>query len=224
MASIREMALKGSPPKREDLDLALESGKAAEVEQLVVQGILQVPWNSTAVAAFAKERARALLAENKPQEALSAAKAYYDVARLGSTADAIRLVGLCLAKAHPEDNDIARRFKKQQLAWAATQPSSDPTLGEPILPSIPVDGSPYANLIDTIQLDDTVGYVQYLRKGNLLLVAGRAKEARAAFEDGLEIAEGRDVQFAIENVARAIRAESGCVGSANAYILSQQDK
>jgi hypothetical protein len=58
----------------------------------------------------------------------------------------------------------------------------------------------------------------------LLLLAGHANQARGLFDRAEAIAPDNKGAQAIENVARAIRAESGCVGPANAYILQMRNE
>ena len=166
-------------------------------------------------------RAEALLREGKPKEALAAAKAYYNVACLRDTSRAIEMVARCLTAANPDDKTIARRFRRQQMAGAATQPTAQPDdLGPPILAAIQIDDSPFTTALSAVYLED---YSDYVAKGYLLLASGKAKEARAVFERAVDLAPDDKTAEAIENVARAIRAEAGCVGPANAYILKMQN-
>ena len=53
-------------------------------------------------------------------------------------------------------------------------------------------------------------------------LAGRAAEAHTVFNQAVAIAPANKAGEAAESVARAIRAQSGCVAPANAYILSLQ--
>lgn len=80
-----------------------------------------------------------------------------------------------------------------------------------------MDAKPYDSAINNIALSD---YRQFVAKGNLLLLAGRAAEAHEIFNKAVPIAPAAKTGEAVENVARAIRAESGCVAPANAYILA----
>ena len=219
---VEELAAADRSSKTSRLRMLVQAKRYAEADAAAAHLIARFAGDTQTVASLQKFRVQTLLAAGKPAEALSAAKAYYDVA-LAQTADAINTVALCLVWAEPKEKGIARRFKRQQVAGAATRPAAeaDPDLGEPILPAVRVDGGPLEAAIAAIQPDD---YAKYVAKGNLLLAAGRAKEARAVFEDAYDLAEGQDVGPAVENVARAIRAESGCVGPANAYLLSLQEK
>ena len=185
-----------------------------------------------------------LLADQKTDQALSAAKVYYNVCLLKNTSDAIDLVALCLARARPHDMTAVHQFKLEQIAGAATQPAGDPahqsqtqletqapgqspgtqatssqTLADlqgSVLDTIPIDPKPYEEAIANI---NPLNYRDFAAKGNLLLLAGRAKEARELLEQAVDLAPEKETAAAIENVARVLRAEHGCVGPANAYIL-----
>jgi hypothetical protein len=61
-------------------------------------------------------RAQTLLMEDKPDEALAAAKSYYNSCAYRQTAAAVDLVAQCLAKARPTDTEIGRKFRSEQLA------------------------------------------------------------------------------------------------------------
>jgi hypothetical protein len=58
------------------------------------------------------------------------------------------------------------------------------------------------------------------RGGDLLLLADRPKEARAAFEKAYTLASDKDLATASESIARCMRAEDGSIGRANAWVLS----
>jgi hypothetical protein len=199
-----------------NLAVLLEAKMYAQADQSAVNMILYDPATTAAVAELQKLRVAALLSEGQPDKALAAAKAYYDVSPFANTADAISLVSLCLTASYPEDPAIVRRFKLQQVAWSAatTQPSAD--LGDAILSPLQVDGLPFEDAIAGIKLTD---FKKFAAKGNLLLLSGRALEAQAVFEQAEQVASVAQTSDAIEGAARAIRAQNGCVGPANAYIL-----
>jgi tetratricopeptide (TPR) repeat protein len=219
VAKIEEYAKKRLSRAGQAVGLLIQAKLYPQAESVATDVMLFNPTNTAAFAEMQKIRAAALRGEGKPVEALSAAKAYYDVALLRNTEDAINLVSTSLATAHPEDQTIATRFKIQQAAWAATQPSTESSsdLGESVLNNIKVDGSPFEKAVAGI---NPSGYWQYVAKGNLLLASGKGKEAEPLFEKALAIAPQDQAANAVENVARAIRAEAGCVAPANAYILS----
>jgi len=228
------------------LKVIAEAKLYPQAEEAARQLIIGRPSATMSVDGLQRFLATALLADGKTDEALAAAKGYYNVCLLKNTSDAIDLVALCLARARPHEADIVHEFKLQQITGASTQPAvapsdaanapastinpsmesatapADTTLGNPdqsILASIPIDPKPYEQAIDGI---NPVSYAQFAAKGNLLLLSGRTKEARELFQQSADLAPEKSAAEAIENVARALRAESGCVGPANAYILKMR--
>jgi hypothetical protein len=167
-----------------------------------------------------EDRVNALLAMDKPQLALEEAKGYYNVCDIKNTAHAIDLVGMCLAKCHPEDLEIVHRFRNEQAASAsgaaaATQPAG-------MLKGVVIDGKPYEDAITawasrTKRFNDRVDY------GNLLLAADRGDEAEKLFRELYQLATTpADLAVATEGISRSLRAEDGNVGRANAWLVSLQ--
>ncbi len=233
---------------RQDLPVLvlIDAKRYDDAEQLAAEVTISQASSPHTFAVAEKLRAQAFLAQHKFPEALSAARSYYDAAPLADSSGAVNLVAVCLTLGHPDDPALAKRFKSQQVAWATTGqtqaasaaqispsvvPTSEPSgsppaqpaptdpLGDPILATIPPDDKPFTAAADARELVD---YPDFVAKGNLLLLSGRAKEARSVFERAETAAPDSKAVDAIENVARAIRAESGCVGPANAYILQRQ--
>jgi tetratricopeptide (TPR) repeat protein len=167
-----------------------------------------------------------LLAQGKNDQALAAAKTYYDFCRLEKTQEGIGLFAETLANTKwNEDKDIVQRFKQQQAAGAEMK-QADPDdkigdLGTNLLSTIKVDPSPFESKIKALETARK-SYDNLTTKGNLLLMAGRAKEARDAFELAVNLASAKQAAAAYANVARAIRAQTGLVGPANAYIVALQ--
>jgi len=202
--------------------LLVDAGLYSDAEAASIEGTISEAADSNACGGFAEVRARALLADGKAEGALQAAKSCYNVCLLRKTADAIELVSDCLVAAYPDDPTIAARFKSQQMAWAAAQsstsPSDGPDLGPPVLAQIHVDDSQFRKAIGDLH---GLTFAQITAKGNLLLIVDQPKEARKLFDLALRMAKGNGrLSLAVENIARCIRAESGCVGPANAFIVS----
>ena len=170
-----------------------------------------------ALAVFA---APSLATKNKPA-ALSAARACYNIVELKDTAGAVNLIAQCLTLARPNDPDAADRFRAQQVAGAAANSTADPEPStappsDSVLARIPIDPAPFADIADHIQV---IIYNDALARGNLLLLAGKPADARAQFLIAQKLAPKEKAAEAVANIARAIRAQAGCVGPANAYIL-----
>ena len=223
LAKLRE-AGKHMGAHEQPIEFLMQLKRYDDAQQLAADLILSIPHNSGFVAIAEKLRTQAFIGEKKYPDALSSARSYYDLAHLNDSAGAIDLVALCLALGKPDDHTIATRFRKQQIAWATVDPASQPSspsLGDPILATIPPDSKPFEGAADKVVLD---GYEAFRARANLLLLEGNAKEARATFERAQGIAADSDQPGAIENVARAIRAQAGCIAPANAYILQMREQ
>jgi len=207
-------------PKVGNTQILLDAGRFAEVESASTELILVNADSSAAVAALQKLHTQALLGEGKTAAALSSAKAYYEVCPYRQTVDAIYLVSACLEASHPQDHGLVNRFKRQQMVGASTQPTAV-DVGEPVLAAIQIDSSTLNHAIDAVNPTD---FGSCIAKGNLLLLADRAKEAHSVCQQAYAMAHAGQEAIAIESMARAIRAESGCVGPANIFILSERQK
>jgi tetratricopeptide (TPR) repeat protein len=213
--------------RRADIfEILVDTKHYDEAEERAIRYILKAPANNWSIEHLQKLRVKSLLKQGKNNEALSAAKVYYYVCRFAETKDAISLVSLCLDTAHPEDKTIAKLFKQQQVAWASTtQPTTgtiQPSLGDPVLESISIGKPPFD--ASDVEKRIATSYISLEAKGNLLLLEGQADEAKAVFDQAYDVATDKQASRAIENVARAIRAQNGSVGAANAYLMTVQQK
>jgi tetratricopeptide (TPR) repeat protein len=201
-----------------------------EIETLASTELQNLANDSACCSAMQCCRVEALLAAGKYEEALVAAKAYYNVATLAETERAINLFAEALAHTRGKDDpEIVRRFKQQQIddaeapttAPATTVPAGESTTlsSDSILNSIALDPAPYEQRIAAYQ-HTRQNHNALWAQGNLLLVSGKPAEARQCFEKAFDVAPPDKWPAAIENIARAIRAEDGSVGRANAYILA----
>jgi len=207
----------------QDLQLLIAAGKTDEAQSIAMDGIMaNIATNSYAVGGFQAIRAKALLADKKNDEALAAAKAYYNVCAMRSNDDAIKVVTQCLAAAHPDDQDIVERFKREQSgSGPTTQPGADADPTPLVLSTVQVDPGPFEQAIES---NPGGNYEQLAAKGNLLLLVDKPKDALQIFLQAIDSADERHLGEAFENVARAIRAQSGSIGAANAYLQGIKDK
>jgi hypothetical protein len=164
---------------------------------------------------FIQRRIRALLALNKPMEALAAAKSYYNVAAINSTGKAIDLVAECLNAAYPNEPAKAKRFKLQQLAGASGE--DDPSLGPSVLAEIVVDPSIYDD--KPIKTEHN-GEWRRLGQANLLLMQDKPAEAQKIFEALTKSSNPAVLEAANESLARAAKAIAGRVGPGNEILRS----
>jgi tetratricopeptide (TPR) repeat protein len=211
-----------------------EDKRWEEIVTLGQEAILAQPVSTTDVEAIQFARVRALLRLNRPDEAVSQAKALYNVSMMGSTREALLLLAECLNAARKDDGASVEQLSQEQMAGAEYQPSgggatTQPAAGEAslrdaangtksaVMGSIKIDPAPYAAAIEAIQAED---YRSLVAKGNLLLLADRADEAVKVFERAYAVADKKDLVAASENIARAMKAQDGTIGRANAWVLS----
>ena len=169
-------------------------------------------------------RIRAKLLQNNPREALPLAKGLYNLCAMPNTSKAIDLISECLYdlsagtdQASADPAGAVKRFRLEQIRGAATtQPASaDATT----LSQIQIDPQPYASGLEHARLLDN-GWDAAMATGNLLLLSGQPSKAAKAFAKAYSLASDENLAAATEAVARAMRAEDGTVGRANAWILS----
>jgi hypothetical protein len=172
-------------------------------------------------------RAKALLAEHKTEQALAAAKSYFNFVRLRNSASAEDLIFQCLA-ANPQKKALAQTFLAEQQRGRT--PSTQPVIST-VMQSIKVPSKPYDDAIAKIEerANGASGFDYYhslLQRGNRLLLADKPAEARNFFEDAYEFSSrgyGRwfsagQVKACAESVARAIRAQDGTPARALDYL------
>lgn len=215
----------------------IKAGRCEKLPQMALEGILYKPSVLLAHTTLQRARVQALLQLNRPREALVAARSLYNVVPMDGTAQAIELLSQCMEAAYPNDPDIARRFRLEQLAGAtfpaagADAPAAQPALTsaailrgqspapQPILDAIVVDPTPYDETLAAVSGDD---WDAWRTRVMLLLLANRTAEAQDAAERAYAVAHDGAVPKASELIAMAIRARDGCIGRANAWAIAIQ--
>jgi tetratricopeptide (TPR) repeat protein len=194
----------------------MELQRYDDVVAIGLAGILAYPPEAASVEQIQKFRVQALLAEGKPSEALAASKQLFAIATLKGTADAVRTVCQCLDALHPDDRELLRRYREEQIEGAASRqsPTSNPVL---ILNDVQIDPEPYRAAINSPTAED---YKSLTGQGNLMLMAGEFDEAREVFDRAYTLAGDKDLPAATENLARCMKARDGTIGRANAWVLS----
>jgi hypothetical protein len=197
-----------------------------EVAELAFLGILSRP-GPEAMSTLLEFRVNALLALQKNDDALQAAKSYYNACDIKYTAKAVDMVALALARAHPEDLEIVRRFRSEQAAAAkAPSPASGqaaPATASPMLLAVKIDEVPYKEALQKLsfktRFSDRVGY------GNLLLAADKGQDAEKVFRELFQMAATQgDLTTAAEGIAKSLRAQDGNVARANAWLIAFQQQ
>ena len=197
-----------------------DAGRYDLIETLALRLILAVSAQTEEVEFLQELRVRSLLAAGKSKEALSQAKALFNVASLKRTDKVLLLLAKCFQAASPGDPQVFRQFVGEQKAAATMQPPTDTPSKSGLLATVVVDATAYKAAIDKIKSDNDR---DLLAKGNLLLLMDRPKEAKAVFERIHHSDDASSLSFH-ESVARAIRADDGNVGRANGYLLAIPDE
>lgn len=189
--------------------------------------LLQFLFDSSAVSSMQSCKVQAAMKAGDPASALREAKRYYNVASIAETGVAIDAFVDALQLGDDGDSR-AKSFRLQQLAGEsfdsdlskpATMPSS---LGSNLLRfETPIDDTVEKQLRQ-LESPPPHKFQDYTSVGNALLLLDRPSEAETAFRSALAVASPMHTKAAIENVARAIRAEDGSIGRANAYLKSLQ--
>ncbi|HEY8667711.1 MAG TPA: hypothetical protein VIL86_13680 [Tepidisphaeraceae bacterium] len=222
LAAISKYGFDASGRAGEFIAMLMAAKHPREAADLAQKIVLLTPQDLATVEGYQKLRIRALLEAGQAKEALANAKGLYNVSSMLGTTDAILSLTECLAAAYPEDKTMLGRFKAQQQAGATTQPSSQPTdAGASVMASIEVDPKPYEEALQKRRGED---FNTLLARGNLLLLADKAREARPLFERAYALSADNQLPQASEAIARLMKAEDGTIGRANAWVLSIRPK
>jgi hypothetical protein len=171
----------------------------------------------------------ALLKLGKPDDALVVSKMSYNVGPFKNTDDAIDLICECLAAKYPDNLDIVRKFRAEQMAGsiakengASSQPDNltVPGQGEaPFLKSVKIPTDACDPLLDRSAASHDERAVL---RANAYLLVDRGSDAEKLFKRMYQLAENQQEEdSAMEGIARSLRAEDGTIGRANAWIDSR---
>jgi hypothetical protein len=194
----------------------LAARQYSELIDLTLQSILAVPGDTPVVEDLLQLRVTAFLANGQPQEALQAAKSFFNVARPQKTPAAILVLAQCLEKDHPEDADIYVKFKAQQQAGAdlATQ-----NIRCPLLDVVHIDPTAYLSLLNEYEKKDLSDNRDIVALGNLLLITDDAAKAEETFA----LLDPANEKLFAESKARTLKAADGTIARANRYLLGREE-
>lgn len=190
----------------------------AAVVDLAISGTLAMPQFAQTAEQLLRYRAESLLAMNRTQEAIAAAKSVYNVSTMTGLPDAVALMSKCLSRIESDALRRGARFRIEQvlrLDAARCKASDRGTLGE-----IRVPGADYSEQIDRRSGE---WYGALLERGNLLLIADRVEEAEVCMRKALAKAPPDQKANAQHALARAIKAVDGGIGRANEFIRGLTD-
>lgn len=186
------------------------------IADLSLRAILAKPTSTWYDAYLMQNRVTALLRAGKSEQALSEAKGLFNIVPLKDSGSAMLLLVDCLTAARPNQPEVVDLFKKEQAAGAGTSDASPST----VLASIKVDPAVYLAAIKKLSPEDDR---YHTGQCNLLLLADRPTDARKILEQGLATAKSPKAKYySTLDVARAMKAEDGTVGRANAWLKANQ--
>ena len=177
------------------------------------------------VEALAQMRIRALILAGRGEDALAAAKSFYNVVTLKNTSVAIDFVVQALAVARKDQPGLGKKFRLQQIESTSTNATLEGAGKVPsMLADVKVDSKPYeAAMNEQLNVDNlTSANLQML--GNLYLLADQPKKAEDIYRRIYDIAESGDLVNAIEGIARSLRAQDGNLARANTFIIAERNK
>ena len=197
------------------LPALVKDGRQQDVADLALEGVLRRP-DPVAIVPLMQFRYQALLALNKNDEALPAAKTYFDVAEMKNTARGVDAVAVALARVHPDDPAIARKWRSEQTDAAAGK-----AVAESVLQGIKIDDKVFQSSLNMgktkTAFRDRLGY------GDLLLAADKPEEAEKVFREVYQTAETQDqVNQSLEAIAKSLRDQDGNPTRADAWLVEAQ--
>ena len=188
------------------------------VARFTKREVLIIPRRTKTVQQLLALHVEALLAMNRPQKALTCSKRLFNFCSLRDTSNALALVGRCIAAASPDGPAEVRELKRQQIAGAAFTPPGTALRTCPVLAAIRANGKAYTHRAWAITGQR---YVNLIERGNLLLLAGRMREAMACYQAAyLAASAAGQWAEAASRIAACMKAEDGTVGRANTWAWS----
>jgi hypothetical protein len=194
------------------------SGHYRTVAHLARQGILAAPAYTGVVDRLLIFRIQALAAMHRNAAALRNAKSLFNVCSMADTDVALLILDQRLDVVYHDHPEILRQFVREQRLGAEI-PANDaaPISRSGVLASIHVHGAAYLARLKTL----TSRKIRKLEeKGALLLLADQPDKALTCFQSMEDYARNPGQLLSFEKfVCRAIRAQDGTIGRANAYLL-----
>jgi len=189
------------------------------VAKLALLDILQNPGSTDNVDAVLADRVQALLALGKAKAALRNAKSLFNICTLADTKAALLLVRKSVAAVYRNHPWIVQAFIGQQIAGAKIPADEhEPIIRCGVLAAVKVNAAAYERKLEQLRGS---GNWTLLEKGNLLLLADQPEKAIKDFRTLAAMAANAKDFLSDENhICRAIKAEDGTIGRANAHLLS----
>jgi hypothetical protein len=189
------------------------------VAALAEVDILHNPGLTENIDAVLADRIRALLAMEKPNAALRNAKSLFNVCTLADTRQVLLLVRQAVGRVYHGHPRIMQAFISQQITGSGIPADEhEPIIRCGVLAAVVVHGRRYEQ---KLKLLHGGGNWTLLEKGNLELLTDHPRTALANFRQLAAMAgNAKDFLNDENDICRAIKAEDGTIGRANAHLLS----
>jgi tetratricopeptide (TPR) repeat protein len=198
--------------------------KKPQIKLVDASVFLTKPWSVSFIENRERDNAKLLLQQGQFESALSAAKAYYNIAELSKTQDAIKLMNTILTKAR--GRTVAAQWRREQNPVSNAGPNRAASVSrDPIYQTIKVNSAPFDAAIRQLEMAPE-DYSSTISCGNLLLLMGKPAQAKSCFECALQIANAEAIEnpqrtsAALEGIARSLRDEDGSARRADQFICS----
>ena len=197
----------------------MDGGHYRTVANLAMQAVLAAPAYTFAIDRLLVFRIQALAAMHKDAAALRDAKSLFDVCRMQDTAMALVILDQRIDAVYHNDPAIMRRFVLEEREGARMPAEGDRhIIKSTVLASVQVHAGPYLARLKSIH---GTGSSALMEKGDLWLLAARPAKALQCFQLMEAYATNAKQLLLLERfICRAIRAEDGTIGRANAHLIT----
>ena len=189
----------------------------AAIAETTRAAILAAPARTALVIMLQTDRVRALLLMGREKAALRNAKMLYDVEAISGVGPATLLVYQCLLAQKPDGAELAREFRREQMAGAKPPKPGQPAKTCDVLAGITIHGKAYE---DDVRRQVGLEVPVLIARGNLWLLADHPNKALKCFKAAYDIATPRALAMVCDRIAAAMRAKYGTIGAANAWLKS----
>ncbi len=194
----------------------VSTGHYADLDRLTDALLVPLAYNTNSLEALLNVRTRSALAASHPDVALDRARQWFAVATLYGAAPALQSFVQALNQQHVP-KPMIRAFQAS-FVDSTTQPTTQPSVTLR-LTADSADAQRFLAAARDIHAED---YASLTSRANLLLLAGRPDLARPLCRRILMLAVDAQLPAAVENVARCIKADTGSLTAANAFLVEQR--
>ena len=199
------------------LPLLLRHQDYADIVRLTRLQSLLAPGDTANTWDFQMYRTQALLLMGHAKAALRNAKSLFNVVNTGNTAHVALLVYQCLLAQKSDGAELAREFRREQIAGSQPPRPGQPPKTCDVLAGITVHGKAYE---EDVRRQVGVDVPALIARGNLWLLADHPNKALQCFKAAYGIATPGELAMVCDRIAAAMRAKDGTIGAADAWLKS----